>query len=257
MRAEPREALRSELPVQPRWWGRPLAETRWTLEAGRLAVDPVFLGVGVPRGDWRPVILLPAFLAGDQTLAVLAGWLLRIGYIPYGCGFIANVDCSDRALERVEQRLERVRRRHGRRVALLGHSRGGHFARALACRRPEHVSHAISLGADLQRMFGISAPTQAAVAVSRRCLGALRRARSERCMTADCRCSFTRDFAATFPSDRVRLTSIYSKGDGVVRWPGSVIPYADCVEVTGSHVGLVFNRKAYRAVASALAQPEL
>jgi hypothetical protein len=76
-------------------------------------------------------------------------------------------------------------------------------------------------------------------------------------MTADCRCSFTRDFAASFPTDRVRLTSIYSKGDGVVRWPGSVIPYADCVEVTGSHVGLVFNRKSYRAVAAALAQPEL
>ena len=53
------------------------------------------------------------------------------------------------------------------------------------------------------------------------------------------------------------MTSIYSKGDGVVRWQGAIVPYADCVEVTGSHVGLVFNRKAYRAIAAALAQPEL
>jgi hypothetical protein len=27
--------------------------------------------------------------------------------------------------------------------------------------------------------------------------------------------------------------------------------------VTGSHVGLIFNRKAYRAIADALAEPEL
>jgi hypothetical protein len=32
---------------------------------------------------------------------------------------------------------------------------------------------------------------------------------------------------------------------------------ADCVEVSGSHVGLLGNRKAYRAIADALARPEL
>jgi hypothetical protein len=36
-----------------------------------------------------------------------------------------------------------------------------------------------------------------------------------------------------------------------------VIPDADCIEVTGSHIGLVFNRKVYHAVAGALALPEL
>jgi hypothetical protein len=55
----------------------------------------------------------------------------------------------------------------------------------------------------------------------------------------------------------VRLTSIYPKGDGVVRWQAAVVPYGDCVEVTGSHAGLIFNPKAYRAVATALAKPEL
>jgi hypothetical protein len=43
----------------------------------------------------------------------------------------------------------------------------------------------------------------------------------------------------------------------VVRWEGCLVPYADCVEVTGSHVGLIFNRKVYRAVGQALAVPEL
>jgi hypothetical protein len=42
-----------------------------------------------------------------------------------------------------------------------------------------------------------------------------------------------------------------------VDWQCSVVPEADCVQVTGSHVGLIFNRKAYRAIATALALPEL
>jgi triacylglycerol lipase len=244
------------MPPEP-WWGRPLAESRWAFEAARLSVDPVVFGHGVARGDGRPVVLMPGFLAGDQTLIVLAAWLRRIGHRPYMCGFVANVDCSDRALERVERRVEQLHRRHGRRVALVGHSRGGHYARALAHRRPDSVSHAVSLGADLQHMLGVSAPTQAAVTAARRGVHALGRARAERCLTPDCACAFTRDFAAPLPADRVRFTSVYSKGDGVVRWRGSVIPGADCVEVDGSHVGLIVNRSVYRAIADALALPEL
>ena len=55
----------------------------------------------------------------------------------------------------------------------------------------------------------------------------------------------------------MRLTSIYSKEDGVVRWQSALVPTADCVEVTGSHVGLIFNRKTYRAIAASLAAPEI
>jgi hypothetical protein len=55
----------------------------------------------------------------------------------------------------------------------------------------------------------------------------------------------------------VRLTSIYSRGDGVVHWQAARAPDAECVEVTGSHVGLIFNRKTYRAISAALAAPEL
>jgi triacylglycerol lipase len=239
------------------WWSSPLAETRWTLELARLLIDPVLRGEGVPRGTGRPVILVPGFLAGDQTLAVIASWLWRLGYRPYVCGFVANVDCSDRAAERVERRVAAIHRRYGRRVALIGHSRGGHYARAIAARTPDRVSHAISLGADLRSMFGISVPTTFAVAAARRGLRATHRARTDNCVSPDCTCAFTRDYSKAFPSDLVRLTSIYSKQDGVVRWENSIVPEADCVEVTGSHVGLVFNRKAYRSIAQALAQPEL
>jgi triacylglycerol lipase len=241
----------------PQWWGRPLAEARCQIELARLLGDPVWRGERVPHGDGRPVLLLPGFLAGDYTLTLLARWLRRIGYRPSTCGFLFNVDCSDRALDLVERKVARLHRRHDRRVALIGHSRGGHFARALARRRPGQVSHAISMGADLPRMLGISVPTKLAVGGARRGIVALRRARAEHCLTMDCTCPFTRDYMAPFPSHRVRLTSIYTRADGVVRWERCLVPYADCVEVTGSHSGLVVHRKAYAAIAAALTVPEL
>jgi triacylglycerol lipase len=239
------------------WWGRPLAEPRCVLELARLLVDPVFRGEGIPRGDGRAVILMPGFLAGDQTLVVIAAWLRRLGYRPHVCGFVANIDCSDRAADRVDGRVSAVSRSSGGRVALIGHSRGGHYARAIAARAPDRVSHAISMGADLRGMLGISTPTKLAIAGVRHGLRVTHRARSERCVSPQCACAFTEDYSRAFPSELVRLTSIYSREDGVVRWQNSIVPEADCVEVTGSHVGLAFNRKAYRAIADALAAPEL
>jgi triacylglycerol lipase len=248
-----------ELPPLPegRWWGDHLRETRWTLELSRLLVDPVLWGSDVPRGDGRPVILLPGFGGGDQTLLVLAAWLRRIGYRPALCGFVVNLGCSDRALDRVEDRLEGLHRRHGRRVALIGHSRGGHYARALAHRRPELVSHAVSIGAGLRAMLSTSYPTQLAAGAARHVTLRSRRARSTQCLTDQCDCAFAHDFSGPFPADRVHLTSIYSREDGVVHWQSALVPYGICIEVTGSHVGMIFNRKAYRAIAASLAAPEI
>jgi triacylglycerol lipase len=244
-------------PLAEPWRGRMLAETRWTLELCRLLVDPVFAGFGLPQGNGRPVLLLPGFLAGDQTLAPIAAWLHRIGYRPHLCRFLLNADCADRTLERLERTLVDVTERSDHRVAVVGHSHGGHLARALAARRPELVSHAVSLGTDLHQMLDISTATLWAVERARRVLIRTGRARSTRCFTGHCDCRFGADFARPFPADRVRMTTIYSKEDGVVQWRAQVVPYADCVEVKGSHIGLIFNRSAYRAIADALAQPEL
>jgi hypothetical protein len=103
----------------------------------------------------------------------------------------------------------------------------------------------------------LPAPTRAAVGIVRRGLHIARRSRDPDCFRAHCSCRFIRDYTAEFPVDRVRFTSIYTKGDGVVRWERAIVDEADCVEVTGSHIGLIANRKAYRAIAEALALPEL
>ncbi len=243
--------------VPRHWAGRPLAESRWLLEYWRLWLDPVLYTVGLPRGDGRPVLLLPGFLAGDQTVSVMAAWLRALGYRPHFGSFVVNVDCSDRTIDRLERRVEELYAASGRRVALIGHSRGGHFARALGARRPDLVSHAVSMGSDLQAMFGISSPTRFAVGIARRTVGALDPTRSPTCFRRGCECGFVRDFARDFPTDRVRLTSLYSRGDGVVHWQRAIVPEAECIEVEGSHVGMIANRKCYREIAMALAQPEL
>ncbi|MGZ5339276.1 MAG: hypothetical protein ACXWEE_06720, partial [Thermoleophilaceae bacterium] len=61
------------------------------------------------------------------------------------------------------------------------------------------------------------------------------------------------DYSAVY-TEEVPLTSIYSKGDGVVRWRACLVDYARCVEVSGSHVGLASNRKVYREVGETLAR---
>jgi triacylglycerol lipase len=182
-----------------RWWGRPVAEMRWQAELVRLCCDPLFLRGGEPRGDGRPVVLVPGFGAGDWTLAHLAFWLGRTGYDAVTCNFLVNAGCAEKAL-----------------------------APASSTRRR---------------------PRLAAVAVARAVQG--RRG----CLTEERACGFSAAYACAFPPD-VRLTSIYSRGDGMVRWESCMADYADNVEVTGSHVGLAWNRKSYRAIAVALAEPE-
>ena len=100
-------------------------------------------------------MLVPGFLAGDASLWVMAG-LAGADRLPRrtASGIDFNVDCSDRALT-ARGAGRGHHREAGRRVALIGHSRGGHFAKALAHRRPDLVRGVVSLGAGLDTPFDI------------------------------------------------------------------------------------------------------
>jgi pimeloyl-ACP methyl ester carboxylesterase len=234
------------------WWGHHLRELRWQAELAQLLASRTYRGEGVARGHGEPVMAIPGFLAGDSSLSVLRGWLGRMGYAPYGTAIQLNVDCSERAVRRLERRLERLNLRHRRPVALIGHSRGGHFAKVLAQRHPELVSCVVSMGAGLDTPYDISLPTKAAVAAVRAVhTHTTDRVAQNGCFTSSCRCRFGSDYAASFPSE-VPLTSVYTRRDGVVWWEACVVPYADNVEVDSTHVGLGFNRYAYRAIGEAL-----
>ena len=72
-------------------------EARYFAERASLRSDPIFTGEGVPHGRGRPVLLIPGYLSGDLTLALLAGWLRRAGYRAGHTGMRLNVDCGEAA----------------------------------------------------------------------------------------------------------------------------------------------------------------
>ncbi len=130
-----------------------------------LARDPVGYGVGVPRGDGRPVLLIPGFTAGDWSLGTLARWLGRIGYKPYLSGIDLNVGCPRRKVELVGWRVEKIARESGQRVTIIGHSLGGVLGRAIATANPAVGARGGRAGiADSQRMDGSARPGPARAA---------------------------------------------------------------------------------------------
>ena len=89
-----------------------------------------------------PVMLIPGFLTGDTSLRTFEGWLRRCGHRTHASGITLNVDCSEAAIGRLEQRLEAFAELQGEQVVVIGQSRGGCFARVLGVRRPDLVPHA-------------------------------------------------------------------------------------------------------------------
>jgi len=94
----------------------------------------------------RSVVLIPGFMTGDRHLAVMRRWLEQAGHTTECAGIRFNVDCSEAAVKRLEHRLEDFSAAQGQRVVLIGQSRGGLFARALAVRRPHLVEGIVTLG---------------------------------------------------------------------------------------------------------------
>jgi pimeloyl-ACP methyl ester carboxylesterase len=82
-------------------------------------------------------------------------WLRRIEYRTKRAGIRANVGCSELICLKLEQRLEEMADRHGQRVAIVGQSRGGIFAKALGARRPDLVSGVVTLGSPLTNQLAV------------------------------------------------------------------------------------------------------
>src|SRR4051812_20254820 len=126
---------RSLFALPPIW-----REGRVGREVAALMRHPIYRGAGGDDADGQPVLLIPGFLAGDDSLGIMTRWLRRTGHYTRKAGMRSNVACSATAVEGLEERLELMAETRGRKVAIVGQSRGGNFAKVLAVRRPDLVS---------------------------------------------------------------------------------------------------------------------
>jgi triacylglycerol lipase len=230
-------------------------ELGWQVELGHLLASPVWRGTNLPHGDGAPVLLVPGFLSGDPSFDFMRNWLRRIGFRTYRAGIRLNVDCADRAVNRLHDRLVDVAARSGRRVHVVAHSRGGLLARALGRRHPGNIAQIITLGSPLAGEFDCSLGVKAAVVGVRAAQNLIRpQSRKHGCFTASCGCGYSADLQAGLDPE-VPLTSIYTVEDGIVRPSSCLAADATCIAVHGSHLGLVTNKEVYGHLARLLAEP--
>jgi pimeloyl-ACP methyl ester carboxylesterase len=239
---------RSLFALPPLW-----RESRIGIEAAALMRDPIYRGHGVEDAGGQPVLLIPGFLAGDDTLGFMTRWLRRTGHHTRKAGIRSNVDCSAVALERLAERLEVMAETRGEKVAIVGQSRGGNFAKVLAARRPDLVSGVVALGSP--QLDPVA--THPLVRIQVQAVGALgsigaRGLFKRSCLWDECCQSFWEDLRAPLPKG-VGYVSVYSKTDGIVDWRACLDPCAEQVEIRSSHCGMAVNAAAYRVVAGALA----
>ena len=216
-------------------------QQRMGWELLELFASPVYYGIGVPRGDGTPVVLVPGFLGSDDYLAVMRGWLRRVGYRPAPSGIDVCIGSIPALGERVQRQVEGVARGARRPVTLIGHSLGGALAGLVARRRPELVEHIITLGSVHGPPPADDRRTSPVGALARQLLWG--HATLEREV-----------FAVPLPAG-VQLSSIYSREDTVVDWRTSVVegPCVACYEVPGTHGGLAWNVQVYRRLGLVLA----
>ncbi len=196
-----------------------------------------------PRGDGHPVFVLPGFLTNDVRTRHLRRLLVSLGYETYGWGEGVNWGPTDHAIAAIERRLQEIRRRHGRRVTLIGHSLGGLLARELAKRFPDDVRAVVTLGSPIRL------PTATSLAVVFRLLARFHRT------------AHAMEIAALNlpPPDAIPVTAIYTREDGIVAWESCLEQEGgrrENVEVRGTHSMLPSNPLALTVVADRLAQPE-
>ena len=71
------------------------SEIRSIAEYWQLIPSPVYRGLRVPKGDGRPVLILPGLFGNDAYLQPIFFWLKRMKYRPQRSKLLVNAGCSD------------------------------------------------------------------------------------------------------------------------------------------------------------------
>jgi hypothetical protein len=242
--------------------GDPIAvmmrESLTLIEVGALLCDPVFYGIRVAPGDGKLVVIIPGFMGNDFYLQPLRDWLGRIGYTPIRSGLSLSAGCMQRSREMVQAQIDRHLNGSSRSVALIGHSRGGSLAWAIAAQMRERVSHVVMLGAPIptfqrsvesgERKIHLGQITKMLLQANK----LSRQALDPDCSFPSCGCTWVKDTGLPL-SPATSVLSIYGSNDLVVPEEAQMTE-GKRVKVPASHVGLVYNAEVYRTLGRFLAQ---
>lgn len=220
----------------------------------RLVRDAAWYQVKVQQGAGLGVLLVPGFGCGDRTLTLTSRWLRVRGYRPAGARIGMNVGCTTTLVDRVERRLAEHAETTGRRVVLLGQSRGGWLARLVAARRPDLVRGLVMAGSPVLDPLGANPNVvRAARFLTRLSTLGVPGLLDADCFTGSCYRTNSAALAAPLPED-VPALAVYSRLDRVAPWQLCQDPYAECVEIPSSHTGMALHPAFYRAIEPRLAR---
>jgi len=193
------------------------------------------------RPDAVPVLLIPGLMAGDWTMSMLAGELERSGHPTVRAGIGINVGCTREMVTRLEERLIAASTTFGRRVAVVGWSRGGALGKLVAMRRPEAVSALIALASPNVDPLAVSPKVERQVRVLTwmHAMGASG-VMSDDCVRGQCAHDMFSALSAPFPAT-IPYTAFYSRRDTIVDWRACCDPAAELVEVSASHLSIATN----------------
>ena len=213
-----------------------LAELLLPLDMAGFALHLPFLALA-PRGDGRPVLLLPGYGASEVSMEPLARFLSFIGYSVQHWDLGRNRGRVDQYARAISDQLVA---RYDAPVTLIGWSLGGVVAREAARLVPDRAREIITMGTPV-----IGGPKYTSLG---------RRYAQDQSLDLD---HFERQvhernlIGLTCP-----ITAIYTDRDGVVS-PGSsqdiYNPQTRMVKVGGGHFGLGINPRVWRIIADTLA----
>ncbi|MDT4906168.1 MAG: triacylglycerol lipase [Pseudonocardiales bacterium] len=226
------------------------AEARAYLRMVRLLGRPV---AQPAPGPAAPAVLVPGFISGDVSLKVLARHLRRQGHRTFRSEIGANLGCTDVMVDRLAQRVERVVNDEGRKVVLVGHSRGGMIVKLAAGRRPDLVAGVVVLSAPVTGTLSVAAHVRAQLEMLFRLnQRGFSRVIGQDCVTGECAARIAAELQGPFPVD-VAYTSVYSRADAIIDWNTCLDPAAELVEVDSTHTGMGTDLAVHRIVAERLA----
>ncbi|MDJ0698519.1 MAG: alpha/beta fold hydrolase [Woeseiaceae bacterium] len=193
-----------------------------------------------PRGDGRPVMLLPGYGTDESVMRPLGRYLEYLGYDVYDWGQGRNRGDVEGYIRQVGDRVSEIHDElGGAPLTLIGWSLGGVVARETARLYEDVVREVITLGTPI-----IGGPKYTAVADRFAEAGNIDLDEFEKEV-----------HARNSVGIQQPVTSIYSKLDGVVGWRASIDIYnkqARNIEVYSSHLGIGFNGRVWRLIADIL-----